>query len=355
MIEFLRFILWFLSILYHAITAIRNLAFDQGWLPQARFSVPVIVVGNLNTGGTGKTPMVEWLLRELQLDAVAVVSRGYGRSSSGVRPVPPQGDAAFYGDEPTQIAQNYPQAQVWVAERRREGLARALAKTPTLQAAILDDAFQHRYVDSHFRLLLTTWQAPFYQDWLLPMGRLRESRKGARRAHAVVVTKCPKKMTENTRNERIKAIQRYTQAPVFFSKLCYQSPRNQAGEKPPQLHVAALTGIAHPEPFIEHLEEKYTVLEHVAYPDHHRFSHADVARLQEFLLQGIPLITTQKDQVRLLPLLPEEQRSMVFIIPVAHTFDPADRTALLALIRAQMPTGLAAKSNPGDGKHFSLD
>jgi tetraacyldisaccharide 4'-kinase len=296
----------------------------------------VIVVGNLNTGGTGKTPMVEWLLQELKLRPVAVISRGYGRRSKGTFLVPEEGDAAMYGDEPTQIARNFPQAQVWVAERRQEGLTQALEKTPDLQAALLDDAFQHRYVLGHFRLLLTTWQDPFFNDWPLPMGRLRESRQGAARAHAVVVTKCPPHLNAHQRAHYQAAIQRYTRAPVFFSQLSYQPPRNLKGHPPAQSLVAALTGIAHPEPFLEHLEERYTVVEHLAYPDHHRFTPADLARLQEHLSQGIPVVTTQKDYMRLLPHLPAEQRHMIYIIRVAHTFPSTDHAALVALLRSHL-------------------
>lgn len=336
MMDIFRFLLWPLGLLYQGVMALRNWAFKAGWLPQRHFPLPVIVVGNLNTGGTGKTPMVEWLLQELKLHPVAVISRGYGRRSKGTMPVPGDGEAATYGDEPTQIARNFPQAQVWVAERRREGLTRSLEKTPDLQAAILDDAFQHRYVWGHFRLLLTTWQDPFYSDWPLPMGRLRERRQGAARAHAVVVTKCPPHLDASQRAHYQTAIQRYTQAPVFFSQLSYQPPRNVKGQAPTQFLVAALTGIAHPEPFLEHLEEHYTVLEHLAYPDHHRFTPADVARLQEHLYQGIPLVTTQKDYVRLLPHLPEEQHHMVYIIQVAHTFPSTDHAALLALLHSHL-------------------
>ena len=196
----LRLILYPFSILYDGITSLRNWAFDTGILDQKEFDIPIIVVGNLSTGGTGKTPMIEYLIDHLVGKRIGVLSRGYGRKTNGYIEVS-MGDLAYkVGDEPLQIKRKFQDLIVSaVCERRVEGIEHLL-KDHNLDVILLDDAYQHRQVKASHYILLTSYDQLYVNDYLLPSGNLRESRKGARRAKTIVVTKCPSSITKVERH-----------------------------------------------------------------------------------------------------------------------------------------------------------
>ncbi|MGB0177480.1 MAG: tetraacyldisaccharide 4'-kinase, partial [Owenweeksia sp.] len=272
-----RRLLWPFSLIYDSITRVRNTAFDQGILPSRSFSVPVIAVGNLSTGGTGKTPMVEFLLRKLETYKRAVVSRGYGRRTSGLIIATPEHTARDIGDEPLQVFRKFPDIQMVLSEKRVVGLE-ALQNTPA-EVVILDDAFQHRYVKPGFHVLLTTFQNPFYADLVLPAGNLRESSRGKSRANLIVVTKCPAEL-----NPELAGIIRQKISPregqkVFFTTLDYGVPLNpQQIALPEHSKVLVISGIANSRPFMDHVSGNFEIQEHLDYNDHHDFTQTDIQK-----------------------------------------------------------------------------
>ncbi|HAD97017.1 MAG TPA: tetraacyldisaccharide 4'-kinase [Cryomorphaceae bacterium] len=316
-----RRLLWPFSLIYDSITRIRNTAFDQGILASRSFDLPVIAVGNLSTGGTGKTPMVEFLLDRLKSYKRAVVSRGYGRKASGLLIANPQHTAAQIGDEPLQMYRKFPDIQMVLSEKRVLGLE-ALQENPP-EVVILDDAFQHRYVKPGFQVLLTTFQDPFFKDFVLPAGNLRESSRGKERADVILVTKCPPDMNTGTADLYRSRIRPRKDQAVFFTSLEYGEPVNAHGITLPHgADVLAITGIASPQPFTDHLSKGFTVAKHLNFEDHHHFSEADIRQIETYLEQHpeCPVITTEKDLVRLLPLLSDKLKPRIFSLPIRVRF-----------------------------------
>lgn len=345
----LTYLLLPLSWLYAAVMAGRNWLYDTGRRPVGRaWPGPVLGVGNLRVGGTGKTPHVAWLVRELLRHGQrpAVLSRGYGRRTRGFRLGNPQETAATFGDEPLQHYQDFAGAvPVAVCEDRQAGLNQLFAR-PEVGAVVLDDAYQHRRVQPHFSVLLTEQQRPFYEDFVLPAGRLREARGGAGRADVVIVTKCPPQLGAAAQLEITRRVRLYTcpAVPVLFSAYTYGTPVPLAAAPSPAprpgAEVLLLTGIAQPGPLREHLEEAgYQVVHHARYADHHAFQPAEIAALAAQLRPGQVVLTTQKDAVRLLePALAASVANLpVFYIPIEVCFlaDGADR--LRALLTPYFP------------------
>jgi tetraacyldisaccharide 4'-kinase len=327
--------------LYAGVMAVRNWLYDKGLKSSFAFEIPVISVGNLRVGGTGKTPHVAWLVAELQAQGAkpAILSRGYGRSSKGFRPADAAATAATIGDEPLQHYQDFGgQISVAVAEDRRAGLTQLLAAYPDLTTVVLDDAYQHRRVRPALSILLTEQQRPFYTDYVLPAGRLRESRAGARRADAVIVTKCNEALAPAQRAEITQQIRRYARpdVPVLFSTYVYGEPVALGSlKKPPGLDIVLLTGIAQPEPLRAYLTAAgYRIRHHASFPDHHAFTAAEVAAVAAQLQPGQCVFTTQKDAVRLLePSLQTVVAQLpVFYIPITVQFLADDATRLRQLL-----------------------
>ena len=346
----LAFLLLPLSWLYAGVLAVRNWLYDRGWKPAETFAVPLVGVGNLRVGGTGKTPHVSWLVDELlrQGHRPAILSRGYGRRTTGPRLAGPPDSAATVGDEPWQYFQQFAAAHipVAVAEERRRGVRLLLAAHPEITVIVLDDAFQHRAVRPALNILLTELARPFYTDAVLPAGRLRESRAGARRADVVIVTKCPPALSADEQAAATACVRRYARpvAPVLFSAYDYAAPRPftpEAAAPATPGPALLLTGIAQPGPLREHLaREGYRVQHHAAFPDHHAFSVADLAGLRAHWQPGWPIFTTEKDAARLQsPALRAALAGLpVYTIPV--------RVALLGAGAAQLRARLPATGAP---------
>jgi tetraacyldisaccharide 4'-kinase len=318
--SFLAFLLLPFSWLYAGVLAVRNWLYDVGWKKSEAFAVPLLNVGNLRVGGTGKTPHVQWLVAELLRlgHQPAILSRGYGRQTKGPRLAGPGDSSATVGDEPWQYYQEFAAANVpvAVAEARRLGVQLLLAAHPEVTVIVLDDAYQHRAVRPALNILLTEWARPFYEDAVLPSGRLRESRGGARRADVIIVTKCPVDVTVATRDAVAGRVRQFAKpgVPVLFSAYEYARPqalvlahesKGTALESeeftPPTVGPALLlTGIAQPGPLREHLEKQgYSIHHHEELPDHHRFQPADMEALQANWKAGWPIFTTEKDATRL--------------------------------------------------------
>lgn len=300
----LRFLLLPFAFLYGCIMAIRNFCYQKGILKSYSFEIPIIAVGNLSVGGTGKTPQIEALLRLLEPKyRVATLSRGYGRSSKGYIVAndcaADQINGALLGDEPLQLHLKFPKCTVAVDANRKNGIEQLLQRNPQPEIILLDDAFQHRRVQAGCYILLTAYNDLFCDDWMLPTGTLREFSFGKKRANVIIVTKCPADLSELAQQKIHEQLD--VTVPVFFSTISYDDQLYTA-----QGHCAVtdfygkkkilLAGIAKPEPFFDHLyEEGDTVL---TYPDHHDFSKQDIDKINQIANQQ-PIITTEKDYVRL--------------------------------------------------------
>ncbi|MFP2997745.1 tetraacyldisaccharide 4'-kinase [Spongiivirga sp. MCCC 1A20706] len=292
--------------LYYLITWSRNRLYDWRILKSTEFATPTIVVGNLSVGGTGKSPMVEYMIRLLKDDMhLATLSRGYKRSTSGYRLANENDSAKTIGDEPFQFYSKFNDILVAVDADRVNGIKQLLSNHNKPGLIILDDAFQHRKVKGGLNVLLTSYGDLYSNDILLPTGSLREPRSGAKRADVVVVTKCPDRLKDSERSAIKKSLRLSSSQPLVFSKIVYDSQllnNHQESFKLSNLRekkVVLVTGIANPEPLVKYIEDQNVILEkHLAYPDHHDFSENELKQLKR-LEKDYFLLTTEKDFVRL--------------------------------------------------------
>ena len=329
-----RKILWPLVPLYAVITGSRNLLFDLGILSQKKFRTPVLAVGNLSTGGSGKTPMVELLLRKLDHHKCGFVSRGYGRKTRGPRLIKASDKVEDIGDEPWQIMQKFPGLKAAVAEKRARGIEMLLGTSDPPELIILDDAFQHRHVKPKVNLLLTTWQKPFFRDYLLPAGDLRESRAGHHRADILVVTKFPANLEEKDRRDFLLQMG-IRDRPVFFSGIEYSEPVNARGEKLPRGtgEVNLLTGIADAQSIKERLIREYRLQHHWQYGDHHHFVQKEIEALEAATL---PILTTEKDWARLRDRISKDLAGRLYRWPIQTVIRFGQEAEFIELITQKL-------------------
>ncbi len=303
--NYMRYLLFPFSMLYAGIMRLRNRQFNQGSRPIASFERVIISVGNLSTGGTGKTPMIEYLIRQLKSDyALATVSRGYGRKTRGERIAGEEDSARTLGDEPFQFYRKFgDEIKVVVGEQRALAIPHLLMDFELTELILLDDAFQHRQVARDLNIMLTDYSTPFYNDFVLPAGNLREGRGEAVRADAIVMTKCPEDLSEANKKEITGKINRYnSNAEVFFSSIAYGDLKAIFGEAQPKKQVAVVSAIAKPKPFYRFLERQFDIVEKFEYVDHYNFKSQDLDRiLRKLNGKDVSIVTTEKDMVRLLP------------------------------------------------------
>ena len=314
----LRKILFPLAFLYWLITYIRNWLYDIGLFKSASFDIPIIAVGNLSVGGTGKTPQIEYLIRLLSKEyKVAVLSRGYKRTTEGFILADENAAASSIGDEPYQFYSKFPNIQVAVDANRKNGIENLLQLSNKPDIILLDDAYQHRKVKAGFYILLTAYGDLFSDDYILPFGNLREPSSGKKRADMIIVTKCPNDLSEIAQQkirEKLKVKQQ-----VFFTTIQYDDFvfGNDAQYLVAEIQSESkvlVAGIAKPKLFFDFLKnEKDATL---VFPDHHHFSKQDCEQILA-KANGRKIITTEKDFVRLNGLLPKEQ---LFYLPIKAAF-----------------------------------
>ncbi|MGC6284775.1 MAG: tetraacyldisaccharide 4'-kinase [Polaribacter sp.] len=304
--KFIRFLLFPFAVLYDVITRIRNWGYDIQLFKSTKFDIPIIAVGNLSVGGTGKTPQVEYLVELLQQDyKLAILSRGYRRKTKGYVVADYSKTADDVGDEPFQYFLKFPNVSVAVCESRVEGI-RNLQSQKKPDIILLDDAFQHRKVAPSFSVLLTKYQDLFIHDFLLPTGNLRESQSGAHRSDVIIVTKTAPDITDDEKKLISKQLARFKK-PIFFSRITYDDKLKGASNLPIQkltnYKVLLLTGIANPEPLVNYLKDQNINCKHLDYPDHHNFTDKDLSDIRS-VFEAISaekklILTTEKDFVRL--------------------------------------------------------
>lgn len=329
MLKSFRYFLFPFSIIYGIVIFIRNKFFDKGILRSAVFNFPVICVGNLAVGGTGKTPMTEYIVQHLKpLYKIATLSRGYKRRTKGFAIANEYTTAIDIGDEPMQFFQKFPDITVAVGEERIFAIPQILHQKPETEVIVLDDAFQHRSVNAGFNILLTDYSNLYTRDLMFPAGDLRDLRKSAARADVIIVTKCESTLSLKEKNKIIIELNPLPHQRVFFTAIDYSTPYHLVNKKSIKIEsahdVLLLCGIANPLPIKKYLNEQVRYYEMMKYPDHHIFSSDELVdiknKFEKIISNNKIVLTTEKDAVRLEKFEKELSDFPIFVLPIKHHF-----------------------------------
>lgn len=331
----LRILLFPFSLIFAAIATIRNVLFDVGILTSVKYNIPVISVGNLTVGGTGKTPLTELIIRHLKKNKrCALLSRGYGRQTKGVIIANETSDYATIGDEPFQVKSKFKNLIVAVAEKRRRGMDALLNLAEKPQVVVLDDAFQHRYVKPGLSLLVMDYYRPVWKDLCLPAGSLREPKSGIKRADLIVVNKCPDSLSKKEAIFIQQKLKVAKEDQIFFTSIKYGNPiplkpQTESFQQMvalPGKSIIAVAGIGNPEPFFKMAEKFMVPVKKLRFPDHHDFSNTDFKRMENLCFgnEGSPaiILTTEKDANRLYASTSLSERLFrnIWYIPIELVF-----------------------------------
>jgi len=329
MLKSFRYILLPFSFIYGSIIWVRNKLFDKNILRAATFNFPLICVGNLAVGGTGKTPMVEYLIKMLQNKyKVATLSRGYKRKTKGFAIADDHTTAVDIGDEPMQIHKKFPEITVAVAEERVIGIPQLLYEKPQTQLIILDDAFQHREVKAGLNILLTDYNNLYSKDILLPAGDLRDIKSSSKRAEIIIVTKCRPDLNAEEKNEIIDELKPLPGQKIFFTKIEYKNLYHLFTKEiyipDADSEVLLICGIANPDPLKKILTNEVASYELLQYKDHHIFNTNDLKEIKQHFKKikndKKIIVTTEKDGVRLSKFEKELETFPVYVLPMEHKF-----------------------------------
>ena len=317
------------ALLYGIIIIVRNFLYNKKYLRSATFNFPLICIGNLVVGGTGKSPMVEYLVELLHPQfRIATLSRGYKRKTKGYALAKENTTALEIGDEPMQFHLKYPELPVAVGEERIVAIPQILQDKPETQAIILDDAFQHREVEAGFNILLTEYGDLYTKDFFMPTGDLRDQRSSAERANIIVVTKCPPQLAEAEQKKIIGELDPLANQQVFFTAIEYGTPYHILTKVQQQItqqvEVLLVCGIANPKPLKQYLLERASTYYQLDYSDHHIFRIDDLKDIQEkfeaITARQKIIITTEKDAVRLMKFSDQLQQLPLYVLPIKHKF-----------------------------------
>lgn len=324
-----RILLLPFALLYWLGIAIRNWLYNKNIIESTSFGLPLICVGNLSVGGTGKSPMVEYLVSNLKTGyKVATLSRGYKRKTKGYALADEKTTALEIGDEPMQFHLKFPDVPVAVGEERILAIPQLLHDKPDIQAIILDDAFQHRAIKAGLNILLTDYNNLFTRDFYLPTGDLRDLKSSYKRAEIIIVTKCKKELNESEKQKLIKEINPLPGQHVFFTAIDYSRPYHIITKEEKGLsgkvEILLVTGIANPRPLKKLLEEHSNTYQMLQYADHHIFTIDDLKDIKESFdkisAKEKVILTTEKDAVRLLKFCDEIRNEPFYVVPVKHQF-----------------------------------
>ncbi len=339
-IKLLRKLLYPIAMLYGGVVFVRNKCYDWGIFASQTFTIPVVCVGNITVGGTGKTPHTEYFIRQFSDKyKIAVLSRGYGRKTKGFCFVEVADSAENVGDEPLQMKQKFPQICVAVDERRARGIQKLQELGCDL--VLLDDAFQHRSVTPLKSIVLIDYNRLPQHDYFLPTGNLREGRSALQRADFVFITKCPQKLTELEKQNIIR--KNKVDCPCFFTHFEYGKIQSLAENKTLDnfegLEILLVTGIANPKPLEEYLQATNNIIKSLQYADHYDFKEKDLQEIKKQFAQIKAsqkiIVTTEKDKVKLLPLLQNDAEllSQFYYLPIKVAFEiQEDETTFLRLL-----------------------
>jgi tetraacyldisaccharide 4'-kinase len=319
-VKFYRKILFPFVAVYYVVTWLRNKLYDVGIKKSVAFNLPVICVGNLSVGGTGKTPMIEYLIEMLKNEyKVATLSRGYKRKTKGFQLATENDTDETLGDEPFQFYSKFKNTiHVAVDAERTHGIKTLQKLENSPEIILLDDAFQHRKVKAGFNILLTTYADIYTKDYVLPAGNLREPVSGAKRAQIIVVTKCPLDLTESEKEQITKELNPEAYQSVFFSSVVYSDVLQSIDGSMKILDLKTFTlatGIANAKPLVDYLKGKHLAFEHLNYKDHYEFTEQDIAELNTKEL----IVTTEKDFMRLQKY--KSLKEKLFYLPITIAID----------------------------------
>lgn len=324
-----RILLLPFALLYWLGIAIRNWLYNKNIIESTSFGLPLICVGNLSVGGTGKSPLVEYLVSNLKTDyKVATLSRGYKRKTKGYALADEKTTALEIGDEPMQFHLKFPDVPVAVGEERIVAIPQLLHDKPEIQVIILDDAFQHRAIKAGLNILLTDYNNLFTRDFYLPTGDLRDLKSSYKRAEIIIVTKCKKELSETEKQKLIKEINPLPGQYVFFTAIDYSRPYHiitkEENGLSGKVEILLVTGIANPRPLKKLLEEHSNTYQMLQYTDHHIFTIDDLKDIKESFdkinAKEKVILTTEKDAVRLLKFCEEIRDMPFYVVPVKHQF-----------------------------------
>jgi tetraacyldisaccharide 4'-kinase len=324
-----RILLLPFAMIYWLILGIRNWMFDKKIFRSLSFGLPVIGVGNLSVGGTGKTPIVEWMVKELKNNfKLAVLSRGYMRKTKGYALANEHSTALEIGDEPLQLYQRFPDIPIAVGESRLEAIPQLLHDRPDISVIILDDSFQHRSIRPGLNILLTDYRNLFRHDFYLPTGDLRDLKSSYKRAQIVIVTKCPPGMSTDEKEKLIKEIRPLSHQEVYFTAIEYGQPYHfftgSHISLTSNMEILLVTGIANPKALEEMVEQNTRSYHRLQFADHHIYTIDDLAEIKKRFkqLEAIDkiILTTEKDAVRFLKFKNEIESLPFFIQPISHKF-----------------------------------
>ncbi len=348
----LRILLLPFSLVYWLIIAIRNWCYDKKLFKSASFNLPIICVGNIAVGGTGKSPMVEFLIKGLKDNfKLATLSRGYKRKTKGYALAKQNTNALEIGDEPMQFHLKFPDVAISVGEERLVAIPQLLFDRPDTQAIILDDAFQHRAITCGLNIVLTDYNNLYTRDWYLPTGDLRDEKKSMKRADIIVITKCPYDLKAKEKNDICMEIKPLKNQQVFFSCIQYGVPYHLVNKKNYQLtqevEVVLVTGIANPAALKKWVNSNSKTYYELVYNDHHIFTIDDLREIQEQLKQLTAvnkiILTTEKDAVRLVKFEQELIGTPIYVLPIKMEFLFNEGGRLMELV-TDFIGGVAKKS-----------
>jgi len=320
--KIVRFLLFPLGIIYYLFSSFRNLLFDFKILKSKYYKIPNIGVGNLSMGGTGKSVLIIYLVDLFKSKYnTAILSRGYKRKSKGFFIANGDSSAQLIGDEPYQFYKRFPEITVAVSENRSEGVNKILKEHPKTQLILFDDILQHRSINAHLRILTTTFSSPFFKDYILPVGNLREARAGHKRADIILVTKCPKELKESDRDNFLKGIKLQPYQKIFFTKISYSLNIYSGNKKIDLLSLQSsefilVTGIADSSYLIDYLNSKNLKFTHIKYSDHYNYTTSDIKHINSKAKNKI-VLTTEKDYWRLNRLVKEFP---LYFLPIKMSF-----------------------------------
>ena len=347
MLKSFRYLFLPFSLLYGIILIIRNWLFDKNYLKSSAFNFPIICVGNLAVGGTGKTPMVEYLIRIFGNDyRIATLSRGYKRKTRGFGIANDNTTALEIGDEPMQFHMKFPSTIVAVGEERLVAIPQLLQERPNTQVIILDDAFEHRTVRAGLNILLTERKNLYSRDLLMPAGDLRDTRTSAKRAQIIIVTKCRQALSIQKRDSIIKELRPKANQSVFFTEIVYGQPYHLFSKATYSLQTGMdmllVCGIASPKPLKEYLTAIVRTYDMLRFPDHHIFSIDDLEEIkkqfEKLRSSNKIILTTEKDSVRLLKFENELKTYPIYVLPIEHQFLFNDADRFYGLVKGYLDT-----------------
>ncbi len=324
-----RILLFPFSILYAVIIWVRNFFYNKNILASSSFNLPVICVGNLAAGGTGKSPMVEFLIKILKGKfEIAILSRGYKRKTKGYALADESSTALDIGDEPMQFHSKFPEVSIAVGEERIVAIPQLLHDKPETKTIILDDAFQHRSVKAGLNILLTDFNNLFTRDWYLPTGDLRDEKRSYKRAQIIIVTKCPEDISQQQKWDTIKEINPLAAQQIYFTSIKYGMPYHIVNRKEILINntteVLLVTGIANPRPMKKYLQDNSKTYHQVSYNDHHIFTIDDlkeiIKRFSNITDRNKIILTTEKDAVRLIKFSSEIENLPFYVMPIEPKF-----------------------------------